>query len=349
MMNDEARLKRLFASALSAGERVCRQGLGSLSVAGDEREFRFFRFGLDLIEAGLDLEAAMEILEILLNSSGAEFRQSPLNQLALEAVRAIALGESPRELHRRTSAAVGRELGSAAPPPGPGPARQDIAESGHLHFVGDIDAGMGPIETERSVWIEGDVGDGVSIRTPGYVGIAGHVGAANIEAGGSIQVEGCVQGKGRGRLRCGGDIEVVALERASAEAGGDVRAAAGIRHAEVRSGGRVECSGLAGAILGGSVLAQFSINAARIGGRFCGKTEVALSGPGPDAGVRFPGAAATDSTVSVRERLYPGVIVRIGTGSFATRSEFAGVTMRAEGFMVRLDPCAKTGPGPAGG
>ena len=161
---------------------------------------------------GLDLETTLEILKTLLYSSGPELGERPLDFLEIETIKYIAFGEDPATIRARIQAIVSREQPLKERPVLPPPVA--VADgNGPLIFRRDLEQSDGPIETTRDVMIIGDVQDGAVIRTTGSATVKGNVAGAVLEAGGNVSIDGVVHGKGKGRIRCAGDLRARALER----------------------------------------------------------------------------------------------------------------------------------------
>lgn len=75
------------------------------------------------------------------------------------------------------------------------------------------------VELEAPTRITGGVGDGASVRAARDLLIDGNVGAATIEAGGALTIDGGVVGKGRAVVRTGGSLNASFLDSSEVEVG----------------------------------------------------------------------------------------------------------------------------------
>ena len=143
---------------------------------------------------------------------------------------------------------------------------------------GDVDMGVGNINFDGDVVVEGNVGSDFSIRATGSIEVRGIVEAATLEAGTDIVVNGGLQGGGRGKLEAQGSVYVRFAEYATIHAGTSVIAES-LLHCNVNCFGEVEVLGGRGSIVGGNVCAGTYIAAKYLGtsnGRATG-LEVGLS------------------------------------------------------------------------
>lgn len=312
-------------------------GIMAVAPPVSRPETRLFRLAMELAVSGAEPETIMELLDLLLLSSGPAFRRLSANRLAVEAARLVLEGEEPSRLINCILSSDGALPSPDTPSPplifeigAEGPAAQPFAY-----------APSAPILSDGGLRVRGEIPDGMIIRTAGSLTIEGHVGAAALEAGGDLIVFGSVNGKGRGHLRCGGELRAYALERIDAEVGGTATVESAIFHAIIRAGGDIRCEG--GAMVGGSLSADGSISAGQLGARLCGRTDISagLGGPGERDG---PAPAAS---VRVSGLAYDRVRVRVGAASIELRSAMQGVEFREEGRILRARGLPGNQAGPA--
>lgn len=225
---------------------------------------------------------------------------------------ALVVVDPGTPLMRRTPAKAGRAgrdlLGQTVPPRAPpdppfdpsqgaAPATHDpnllVAEVAGLPSVGprsvsvnphvEVDAvnlQTGNIRFDGSVRVKGDVRAGMTVRVSGDVYVDGTVEAAEIVAGGHLVVGGGIIGRaehGRdaatARVRCQGDVQARFIEHADIEAGGQLRAEAGLRDSQVLAGDAVLIGGN-GSIVGGRTAAHRRVVVPVLGSAWSDPTEV---------------------------------------------------------------------------
>lgn len=125
-------------------------------------------------------------------------------------------------------------------------------KSGNIHFNG-------------SVRIEGSVGDGFQVTAKGDILVAGTVGAARLESGGSIIIKGGLVGGKRAVIVARGDLHAKFIDDAKVTVDGQVVVSEYVMHCEVMAGQKVVLKGAKGTIIGGSVRAAEEINARVVG------------------------------------------------------------------------------------
>lgn len=130
---------------------------------------------------------------------------------------------------------------------------------------GDVDYHIGNISFVGNVVIRGNVLPGFRIRTEGDIRITGSVDAADIEAGGSIEISAGILGGNKGTVRAGKSVKCSFIQDAVVEAGEDVLVSQSIMHSHVKAGRSVVCKGTKGLIVGGTVQAGELVSARTIG------------------------------------------------------------------------------------
>ncbi len=133
-----------------------------------------------------------------------------------------------------------------------------------LLVVDDVTSVTGNINFNGSVYVRGNVRQGVSIYATRDVLVDGFTESSIIEAGGDIILKKGNNASGRGFLRAGGDVMGMFFESARVWAGGKVSANYCLR-SEIHAGTRIEISGRNGVLAGGLAQAQNLIQATNIG------------------------------------------------------------------------------------
>ena len=134
----------------------------------------------------------------------------------------------------------------------------------NILIVDDVTSVTGNIDFNGSVYVRGNVGQGVSIHATGDVLVDGYTEASVIEAGGDIILKKGNNASGRGFLRADGDVMGMFFESARVWAGGKVRANYCLQ-SEIQAGNCIEISGRNGVLTGGLAQAQNMIQATHIG------------------------------------------------------------------------------------
>ena len=102
---------------------------------------------------------------------------------------------------------------------------------------GSVDYSVGNVDFAGPVIIHGDVKAGFTVRSDEYIEIYGTVEGGHLFAKGDIKVRGGINGRGKGRIECGGSLNARYLNGATIEAGGGVEVVKSVVHSEVRCGG----------------------------------------------------------------------------------------------------------------
>jgi uncharacterized protein (DUF342 family) len=141
-----------------------------------------------------------------------------------------------------------------------------------LEIPGDLDFKTGNIDFFGDVTVRGNVLDGFHIKSAKNIVIDGAVGAATLEAAGTLTIKGGVNGSHKGRLVSGGNLQAHYLHMVSVECGGDVLVDIECHDSTVLAAGRVSVS--RGGIVGGKVLAGSDVSAGFVGAEMCVPTTV---------------------------------------------------------------------------
>ena len=133
-----------------------------------------------------------------------------------------------------------------------------------LLVLDDVTSATGNVDFDGSIYVRGNVGQGVSIHSTRDVLVDGYTESSVIEAGGDIILKKGNNASGRGFLRANGDVMGMFFESARVWAGGKVSANYCLR-SEIHAGTRIEISGRNGVLAGGLAQAQNLIQATNIG------------------------------------------------------------------------------------
>lgn len=133
-----------------------------------------------------------------------------------------------------------------------------------LEVEGDVSHVTGNIDFIGDVVIRGNVITGMSVRASGSITVNGHVEGASLYAGKEIILKNGMQGGGRGKIHCPGNVSGKFFEQTTIKAGGNVNANA-ILNCTIMAEGEVIVSGKLGVIVGGITRAIKGISATTIG------------------------------------------------------------------------------------
>lgn len=145
---------------------------------------------------------------------------------------------------------------------------------------GDVDLETGNIHFVGNVIVKGNVQEGFSIKADGDVEVGGNVGAAVIEAGGSVIIRKGFQGKQKGLIKANGDVLVGFVENAQVFTRGSLQVNGAIMHSEIIAKVNVVVDGR-GLIVGGTVQAGNDVIAKTIGSHLATPTDI-LAGVDPE-------------------------------------------------------------------
>lgn len=146
--------------------------------------------------------------------------------------------------------------------------------------AGDLNLLTGDVSFPGSLVVQGDVKSGCALRVGKNVEIRGTLEDAVVKAGGDVRVKGGFLGRGAGSIEAGGAVSVNFCEHQSIAATGDVVCSGGLLGAHVETAGTVRVVGKSGAIVGGEIVAQKGVLAARVGNEAFPKT-VLIAGLDP--------------------------------------------------------------------
>jgi uncharacterized protein (DUF342 family) len=138
----------------------------------------------------------------------------------------------------------------------------------------DIDFATGNIDFVGNVVIHGNVASGFKVYASGDIEIKGFVEAAEVIAGGSIQVKGGITAGAKGLVKAGQNIYARFIENSTIEAGGDVLVRDSIMQSLVRSGGSVKVTDRRAIIVGGTIQAFNLVESKVLGSQLATQTIV---------------------------------------------------------------------------
>ena len=157
--------------------------------------------------------------------------------------------------------------------------------SNNFDVAADVDNSTGDIDYNGSVTVKGNVRTGFSINAKGNVEIFGVVEGANIYAEGDIILHRGIQGMGKGRLECKGNLISKFIESAEVCVDGYIETDT-ILHSNISAKGDIYVRGKNGNIIGGKVRSTSLIEATRIGSTMGTMTEVEV-GTDPSVSARL--------------------------------------------------------------
>lgn len=153
-----------------------------------------------------------------------------------------------------------------------------ISVSEEYTVSGDVNFEVGSIRFLGVVDVRGDVLDEFDLSASKGINVAGTVGACQLVSEGNIIV-GSIAGKGKGEVRCGGNLVARFLNDVYIECEGDVVVGNEIRNSVIKAGGRILVEN--GQISGGECVALAGIEAKVLGSYLGVRTKLT-------SGVYFP-------------------------------------------------------------
>ena len=139
----------------------------------------------------------------------------------------------------------------------------ELSVSAVYNVRGDVDLTIGNINFIGAVNIHKDVLDEFSVFAKEALEVNGVVGAANVESDKSIKINGGMNGKGKGFVRCQGTVDAKYLNEVTAVSWGDITVQKSIMNSVVKTKGKISI--VNGSIIGGEVSALMGIDVAFIG------------------------------------------------------------------------------------
>jgi len=154
--------------------------------------------------------------------------------------------------------------------------KSNVNNTSHVYKIkGDCDLTIGNIDFDGSVHISGGVSAGRTIKATGSIVIAGVAEAATLIAGGDVEMKSGMQGAGKGKIRAGGSVTALYIERGHVVADGSITLDASI-HSVLEAETNIIAKGRRGAIIGGKAFAAGYIAANYLGAVSNTKTEIAV-------------------------------------------------------------------------
>ena len=145
----------------------------------------------------------------------------------------------------------------------------------NLEIKGDVDYNTGNIDFIGSLLVKGDVKAGFKVKVAGDLEVGGCVEDAELQAKGDILIKKGFIGRGKGLIRCEGDVTIKYVQGQQVFCEGDLNLGGELMHCQAHVGGNVYITSRKGAIIGGSIQAQGSIEATQIGNENYTQTEIA--------------------------------------------------------------------------
>lgn len=203
---------------------------------------------------------------------------------------------------------------------------ETVSVSEEYSVNGDVDFNVGNIDFRGVVDVSGDVLDDFHVTGEKGITIGGSIGACRIESSGNI-VLGSMSGKGKGFVRCGGNLVARYLSDVHVECAGNVIVANQIRNSVVKSAGFILVEN--GAVSGGECVALAGIEAKDLGSTLGVRTRLT-------SGVYFPEA---DRLAFLRERVHAvqEQVHRIQAALGPLSNRRAAGQVLAEGILKRID------------
>ncbi|MFP4461992.1 MAG: DUF342 domain-containing protein [Thermotogota bacterium] len=143
-----------------------------------------------------------------------------------------------------------------------------------LIISGDLDAGVGNIDFEGTVLIEGTVKPGFILKAREDIKVNDIVEAATLIAGRDIEVQAGIKGRGKAFLSAGRDIKVRFAENAEFEAGRDIIINSAAVNSTLKAKNSLKIEGRPGELVGGYASSGHELIANQIGSNMNLKTSV---------------------------------------------------------------------------
>lgn len=194
---------------------------------------------------------------------GEELPATPGKEVKFPAGKGVRISEDGKELYATLAGAVCMENGK-------------ISISPVYNVKGDVNYSTGNIDYDETIEITGGVLPEFSVKAGQDIHVNGLVEAAYLEAGGSIYINGGIQGDQKAVVKAHGDIVVKYINNATVESGGHIIVNGSITNSVVRAGGKIVVEGPKAVIVGGICCAETEISAAIFGSELGVKTELEL-------------------------------------------------------------------------
>jgi uncharacterized protein len=155
----------------------------------------------------------------------------------------------------------------------------ELAIGAVQELAGDADPVGGVLEVPGDAVIRGTIPTACKVRAGGELTVWGSIEAADVAAGGQVNVRGGILARGKGRVVAGGQIAAKFCDEADLQAQGDIRLRKEMMNSRVHTESRLLLP--QGAIIGGEVFARCGIEVATLGSEGGIATTVAV-GVHPD-------------------------------------------------------------------
>lgn len=139
---------------------------------------------------------------------------------------------------------------------------------------GDVNFSTGNINIVGSLVVRGDIKSGFKVKVTGDLEVGGCIEDAEIEVGGDLLVKKGFLGRGKGIIRSQGNVTIKFVQGQQIFCGGDLTVGGELMHTKTRVNGNVLANSSKGAIIGGIVEAEGSIEATQIGNLSYSQTEI---------------------------------------------------------------------------
>jgi uncharacterized protein (DUF342 family) len=146
-----------------------------------------------------------------------------------------------------------------------------IADGGKVNVFsiyevpGDVDFHIGNIDFIGTVVIRGNVLPGFKIKAFGDIRVLGNVEAADLTAGGKIEIGSGIIGHHKCLIHAGTDVHTTYIHSAHVFAEDNVFVTQSIMHSDIKAGKSIVCNSDKGRIIGGQLQAGESLTARNIG------------------------------------------------------------------------------------
>ena len=144
----------------------------------------------------------------------------------------------------------------------------------NLEIKGDVDYNTGNIDFIGSLLVKGDIKAGFKVKVAGDLEVGGCVEDAELQAKGDILIKKGFIGRGKGLIRCEGDVTIKYVQGQKVFCEGDLSLGGELMHCQAQVGGNVSVTSRKGVIIGGSIKAQGSVEATQIGNENYIQTEI---------------------------------------------------------------------------
>ncbi|MDE6313167.1 MAG: FapA family protein [Lachnospiraceae bacterium] len=140
----------------------------------------------------------------------------------------------------------------------------DMVFVSNIYEVQDVDASTGDITYDGNVLVKGNVRSGYAVNAKGNIEVNGVVEGAVLKAEGDVLLKRGIQGMGKAKIECAGNLIAKFIENAQISAGGFIQTES-IMHSHVMAKEEIQVSGKKGFITGGTVRSSKMIAAKNLG------------------------------------------------------------------------------------